>query len=106
MTVIQPKREPFAWIPAEIRSYKALYKGRRYWLFENDFTRPYDLYTDEKYHQLLLYDNLADTISGSGYWANDGQIHGCSFWGQGIDFIVSDPAGMVSEIRNIDSQMG
>jgi hypothetical protein len=48
--------EPYAWIPAEIKCYNSLYRGRRFWVFENDFARPYDIYDDPEWHQILLFD--------------------------------------------------
>lgn len=35
-------KQTYALIPDQIKSYKALYKGRRFWVFENDFERPYE----------------------------------------------------------------
>ena len=111
------KKEPFGWIPAEIRSYKALYKGRRYWVFENDFKRPFKLqhayftqaiifdeFTNEKYDQFLVYDATFRVIPGTGYWAEDGQIHGCHSKGQGLTFTAKDPADMASTVGNIDKR--
>ena len=99
------RKTAFSWIPAEIKSYRALYKGRRYWVFENDFARPFDSHTDEEYDQLLVYDSLTDAISANGYRSPDGTIHGCSFWGQGITFECDDPAGMVFCLQSIDRWM-
>lgn len=111
------KKETFAWIPAEIRSYKALYKGRRYWVFENDFARPfklqnayytqaiiYDDFIDEKYDQILVYDAMFRVISATGYMAADGQIHGCHCKGQGLTFTAKDPADMASTVGYIDKR--
>jgi hypothetical protein len=99
------RKTAFSWIPAEIRSYRALYKGRRFWVFENDPARPYGIHTDRLYDQVLVYDSLTETIRANGYWAKDRQIHGCSFWGQGISFASPDAAGMVHQIRAIDKWM-
>jgi len=93
--------EAYAWIPAEIKSYKALYKGRQFWVFENDFDRPYDIYDDPEWHQILLFDCEALGITATGYWTALGNIHGCVMWGQGVDFIAKDPADMVSKISDL-----
>jgi hypothetical protein len=94
-------KEAYVWIPAEIKSYKALYKGRRFWVFENDFSRPYDIYDDPEWHQILLFDCEALGITATGYWTALGNIHGCVMWGQGVDFIAKDPADMVSNTLSI-----
>lgn len=94
-------KETYAWIPAEIKSYKALYKGRRFWVFENNFERPYDIYDDRKWHQILLFDCQVGQIAATGYWTERREIHGCVMWGQGVDFIASDPAGMISNTLSI-----
>jgi len=115
--LMKPKKERFAWIPAEIRSYKPLYKGRRYWVFENDFKRPFKLqhayftqaiiyeeFIDEKYDQILVYDAMFRVISATGHLAADGQIHGCHCKGQGLTFTAKDPADMASTVGCIDKR--
>ncbi len=94
-------KETYAWIPDEIKSYKALYKGRRFWVFENNFERPYSFHTDVKYDQILLFDSAIGIIRANGYWTDAGEIHGCVMAGQGVDFIASDPAGMISSTLRI-----
>lgn len=95
-------KETFAWIPVEIKSYRALYKGRRFWVFENDFERPYDIYDDPKWNQVLLFDANIGCIRAVGRWRDDGGIDGCAMWGQGVDFIATDPADMISSVCTID----
>ena len=70
-------KQSYAWIPNQIKSYKALYKGRRFWAFENDFERPCEYYTDPRYHQVLLYDTDIGEIIAAGSWMEDGKIDGC-----------------------------
>lgn len=94
-------RETFKSIPAEVRSYKALYKGQRYWIFENDFSRPFEYYADPDYHQILLYDALVGGIISAGRWTEKGEIHGCVMWGQGVDFICDTPREMISQTERI-----
>ena len=94
-------KEKYAWIPKEIRSYKALYKGRRYWVFENDFQRPYDGFDDEKENQYLVYDASIDALIAVGGLAENGLIRGCVLWGQGVDFYATDAADMVSQTLGI-----
>lgn len=36
------KKVPYADLPDENKKYKALYKGRRYWVFENDRANRYE----------------------------------------------------------------
>ena len=91
----------YAWIPADVKSYKVRHKGRRFWVFENDFARPYDIYDDPEWHQILLFDCEALGITAAGYWTELGNIHGCVMWGQGVDFIAKDPADMVSNTLSI-----
>ncbi len=105
MSVSLMRKTALSWIPAEIRSYTPLFKGRRFWVFENDFTRPYDIHTDSQYDQVLVYDSQIDAVIANGNWAEDGTIHGCSFWGQGISFASPDPAGMVAAVKDIDRMM-
>ena len=83
-----------------MQNYKALYKGWRFWVFENDFDRPYDIHVDPEWHQILLFDCEVSGITAAGYWTALGNIHGCVMWGQGVDFIAKDPADMVSSIKN------
>jgi hypothetical protein len=91
----------YSWIPEEIRSYKALYKGRKYWVFENDFERPYDGFNDVNDNQYLVYDASIDTIIAVGGLAENGLIHGWVTWGQGVDFYATDAADMVAQILSI-----
>jgi len=98
-------RAAFSWIPADIRSYRSLYKGRRFWVFENDFARPYGIHTDRQYDQVLVYDSEIDAVVANGHWAEDGTINGCSFWGQGVTFASADPAGLVAAVKDIDRMM-
>jgi len=44
-------------------------------------------------------------VIANGYRADDGTIHGCSFWGQGISFASADPAGMIATLKDIDRMM-
>jgi hypothetical protein len=59
-----------------VRSYKALYKGRRYWVFKNDFQRPYGIYDHDEYHQVLLFDSLVGDVIAAGILMKDGSING------------------------------
>lgn len=61
-------KETYAWISDEIKSYKALYKGRRLWVFENNFDRLYDIDDDPEWHQILLFDCEVTGITAAGYW--------------------------------------
>ena len=94
-------KEKYAWIPKEIRSYKALYKVRRYWVFENDFQRPYNGFDDEKGAQYLVYDAAIDALIAYGGMAENGLIRGWVLWGQGVDFDATDAAEMVSQTLGI-----
>jgi hypothetical protein len=93
--------ERFSWMPTEVRSYRALYKGRRYWVFENDFQRPYGIYDDAKYHQILLFDATVGEVIAAGTRMADGSIMGCVMWGQGVDFHAANAADMVHQTLGI-----
>lgn len=94
-------KKPFKRIPDVVKSYQALYKGQRYWIFENDFSRPYEFFEDPGYHQVLLYDADVDGVVCAGRWIEGRKIHGCVMWGQGVDFICDSPRDMISETNSI-----
>ena len=54
MSVSLMRKTALSWIPAEIRSYTPLFKGRRFWVFQNDPARPYAIHTDRQYDQVLV----------------------------------------------------
>jgi hypothetical protein len=84
-----------------VRSYKALYKGRRYWVFKNDFQRPYGIYDHDEYHQVLLFDSLIGDVIAAGILMKDGSINGCVMWGQGVDFYAINAADMINSTLGI-----
>lgn len=91
----------YDWISDDIKTYKAFYKGKRFWVFENDFERPFRDFDDPEWHQILFYDLASDDVLAVGKYLKDGDIHGCVMWGQGVDFIVSDAIGMVRSVKSI-----
>ncbi len=86
-------------LPLVLQGYKPLYKGRRYWVFENDPARPFDGWTDDMdLFQILLYDRTLDLLMASGSWQEDGSISGGILWGQGGSFTACDPRDMVDQV--------
>ena len=86
-----------------LSGYKPLYKGRRYWVFENDPNRPFGGWTDDmNLFQILLYDKLFENLMASGVWNEDGTtISGGVLWGQGVDFTATGPRDMVDTVLGI-----
>ena len=89
-------------LPPALAGYKPLYKGRRYWVFENEPERPFEGWTgDMSLFRILLYDRLLETLLAAGTWIEDGSIYGEILWGQGVDFEAPDPRAMVDAVLSI-----
>jgi hypothetical protein len=89
------KRKTFQWLPDDIREYNPLYKGRRFWVFENDKSKPYQGWATD--HDVLLYDRDCGDIIAVGSYSDRGWIRGCVLWGQGCDFDASSPRDMIDQ---------
>ncbi len=61
------RKTAFSLIPAEIRSYTPLFKGRRFCVLQNDPARPYGIHTDGQYDQALVYESQIDAVIANGY---------------------------------------
>jgi hypothetical protein len=73
-----------------------LYKGRRYWIFENDTRKPFDEWTGD--YKILAYDRTFDALVACGNWKSDGSIDAGILWGQGVSFEAVDLRDMVQQI--------
>ena len=93
------KKATFSHIPDEIKQYRALYKGHRFWVFENDKENPYQGWATD--HDVLLYDRDCGDLIAVGSYEPDGRILGCVLWGQGVDFGASDAKDMIAQTLNI-----
>jgi len=80
-------------------------KGWRFWVLENDLTRPFDIHTDRQYDQVLVYDSQIDLVSADDYWTEGDTIQSCSFRGRGILSACADPAGMVRAVKDTDGMI-
>ncbi len=80
--------------------YKPLYKGRIYWVFENNPDQPFEGWTSDS--DVLLWDRDIDTVLACGKYQEDGSIAGCVNIGQGITFHVDEPKDIVSCFKWIE----
>jgi hypothetical protein len=86
--------------PSQLVGYKPLYKGRRYWIFENDTRKPFDEWTGD--YKILAYDRTFDALVACGNWKSDGSIDAGILWGQGVSFEAVDLRDMVQQIISLD----
>ena len=80
--------------------YKPLYKGRIYWVFENNPDQPFEGWTVDS--DVLLWDRNISTVLACGKYQEDGSIEGCANIGQGVTFHASDPIDIVSCFKSIE----
>ena len=52
--------------PPPLKFYKPLYKGRRFWVFQNDPDNPHERWTGGQ--GVLVYDRLHDSVVAFGNW--------------------------------------
>jgi len=89
-------------LPDHIKHYKALYKGRRYWVFENSMENPYGDWAYKDF-EILVYDRTEHAVIAAGKRREDGLIRGSVMWGQGVDFDAHDARQMVDKVLWIAS---
>jgi hypothetical protein len=86
--------------PSILVGYKPLYKGRRFWIFENNPAKPFDRWTGDS--RILAYDRKYEALAACGNYKEDGSISAEYVGGQGVKFNAFDLAGMARELRWID----
>lgn len=96
---MKKEKESFLWVSEEIKRYKSLYKGRRYWVFLNEKDNPFEGWTDE--YEIIVYDFDVPAIIAVGSYREDGSIGGTFVGGQGVTFHAIDAKGMIAECINI-----
>lgn len=79
--------------------YKPLYKGRIYWVFENNPTKPFEEWTKDI--DILLWDRDIQCLIACGTFLKDKSIKGSILWGQGVDFVALDAKHMVQCVKSI-----
>ena len=94
------QKYPAGVLPEEIKQYKALYKGRRYWVFQNSKDQPFDDWTED--FEVVMYDRSIHAVMAYGNLKADGSIFGSVMWGQGVQFEAADARAMVREVLEID----
>jgi len=86
-------------LPNEIVPYKALHKGRRYWVFQNIREKPFLPWIED--HAIVMYDRSQHIVLAIGKQREDGSIHGSVMWETGIPFEAPSPRAMVIEVISI-----
>ena len=86
-------------LPDEIIPYKALHRGRRYWVFQNIKEKPFLPWITD--HTLVMYDRSEHVVMAVGKEQEDGSIHGSVMWGKGIEFQAASARAMVIEVLSI-----
>ena len=81
--------------PPHLKGYKPLYKGRRFWVFQNDPDNPYEGWTGE--WNILAYHRPCETVVATGNWEDD-EISGEIVWGQGVPFKADSYKDMAAEV--------
>jgi hypothetical protein len=94
------ERYPAGVLPDEIKAYKALYKGRRYWVFQNSKEHPFDDWTED--FAVVMYDRAEHVVMAYANLKADGSMFGSVLWGQGVQFEAADARAMVREVLEID----
>ncbi len=87
--------------PPKLKGYKPLYKGRRYWIFQNDPLNAYESWTFD--YSILVYHRHYDSIVACGIW-KDGVIKAEICWGQGLSFEVENYSDMASQVRWLEKE--
>jgi hypothetical protein len=102
MTLVAPEKTGMSHraTPKGLVGYKPLYKGRRYWIFENAPLKPYEGWTGD--WKILAYDRLGEFLAACGNFKTDGTICAEILWGQGVSFGANDLRGMASYIKYLE----
>ena len=87
--------------PSNLKNYKPLYKGRRFWIFQNDPDNPYEGWTGGE--GVLVYHRLHDSVVACGNW-KDGVISAEICWGQGVSFITEGYKDMAAKVAWLEKE--
>ena len=95
-------------LPEALRLYKPLYKGSRYWVFENDPENPFEPWMRDEFEQwqVLVYDRVFDSLIATCEIDENGGISGEITIGLGDSFEASDFYSMSKQLTNTFKSWG
>lgn len=87
----------------DLNGHKVLYKGRRFWAFEIDADRPFEIF-DKSSGDLVVWDGFIGAALTEGKIGQDGIIRGAIDYGQGgVEVEGKDLAEFISEVKRVCS---
>jgi hypothetical protein len=95
-------------LPDILRPYKPLYKGSRYWVFENDLDNPFEPWMRNEFEQwrVLVYDRVFDGLIAKCEIDETGGVSGEITIGLGDSFEAADFASMSKQLTHTFKSWG
>lgn len=95
-------------LPSELRPYRPLYKGTRFWVFKNAPSNPFEEWMSDDFeqYQILVYDRVFKGLIATCKINEEGRISGNIVIGPGDSFEAIDFRDMSKKLSQIFQSWG